>query len=247
VTARFLKSSIEKYRIHPAVAGAIALLPFPIVLGSIILRETPATRHFMKSLMAENHAIESMTFALLLVAGILGLRLARMLGNSGQNWFHRAFYAAFGVGLIFVSMEEISWGQTFFSFDTPEAIKSINKQNEMNFHNLKSLHAPFELLRVLFGVGGLLGIICSRIKWTKPIGAPPMLAFWFIAITILAALDLRNYYVSYTERSIYGIAAGQVEVLELLIGCAAFFYMWLNGRRIGAPCTCLSGATPSPG
>jgi hypothetical protein len=232
VIIQSLKTGIDEYLIRPSMALGIALMPVPVVLGSIYLRENPGTRNFMKMLTKENHAVELMTFALLLVAGILGVRLARIMRNTGQHWIYRAFYLTFGIGLIFVAMEEISWGQSFFSFDTPESIKAINKQREMNFHNLKGLHAPFEVLRVLFGVGGLVGIVFSRISWTRPIGAPPILVFWFPATAILAALDLHNYYVRYAEDSIYGIAAGQVEVLELLIGGAAFFYMWLNGRRI---------------
>lgn len=38
------------------------------------------------------------------------------------------FFVAFG--------EELSWGQHYFGFDTPEAIGKINQQEELNLHNL---------------------------------------------------------------------------------------------------------------
>ena len=231
---QLLKSSIERYRIHPVVARMITLLPFALVFASIALRENPITRRYMKWMLYENHPVELLTFASLLIAGILGCRLAWRIRKMGGGWLYSAFYVVFGMGLIFVAMEEISWGQWFFFYETPEAIKSINKQEEMNLHNLPAFHAPFEILRVAFGVGGLLGIVCSFIKLTRPIGAPLPLVFWFIFIAILAALDLHNYYVDYTSDSIYGIAAHQVELLELLIGCAALLYMWLNGRQFAS-------------
>ncbi len=31
--------------------------------------------------------------------------------------------------------EEISWGQRILEFDTPEALQSVNVQNEVNLHN----------------------------------------------------------------------------------------------------------------
>ncbi len=39
------------------------------------------------------------------------------------------FFLAFG--------EEISWGQRFFGWETPEALEEINMQDEFNIHNLK--------------------------------------------------------------------------------------------------------------
>ena len=36
--------------------------------------------------------------------------------------------------------EEISWGQRFFGIDTPEHIKKLNMQGEINLHNLKFFH-----------------------------------------------------------------------------------------------------------
>jgi len=32
-------------------------------------------------------------------------------------------------------MEEISWGQHFFNFETPKFLKDLNHQNEFNLHN----------------------------------------------------------------------------------------------------------------
>ena len=229
---QLMKLSIDRYRMHPLVAWVIALSPFLLVFGSIAFREDPTTGRYMRWVLSENRPVELLTFASLLIAGVLGCRLAWRTAKLSGGWLYGAFYAVFGVGLIFVAMEEISWGQWFLFYETPEAIKNINKQEEMNFHNLPAFHAAFEILRVAFGVGGLLGIACSFIKWTRPIGAPPLLVFWFAFIAILAALDVHNYYVDYTSNSIFGVAARQVELLELLIGGAALLYMWLNGRQL---------------
>ena len=208
------------------------LLPIVIVASAIGLRENPSTEAFMWRLSLENNPIELITFASLLLAGGLGIRLSTRMAEGSDRRLHSGFYFVFGVGLIFTAMEEISWGQWFVQYETPERVRAINKQEEMNFHNLPWLHAPFEILRVLFGVGGLIGIALSnRDRW-RPVSAPPLLVFWFGLIAVLASVDVHNYFVERVEDSIFGVVGRQVELLEMLIGCAALLYMLLNARRL---------------
>lgn len=69
---------------------------------------------------------------LLLAAGVaLRVSLRRGLPARLRNW-HVV------LGLLFFVMfgEEISWGQRLFGFDTPEAMRNINVQGEVNMHNM---------------------------------------------------------------------------------------------------------------
>ncbi len=228
-----LRRVLTRYDLGPSLAWCITLLPIAIVTTAVALREHPATEALMWRLSLENHPIELTTFASLLLAGVLGIRMASRMGALPDGRLFAGFYALFGVGLVFVAMEEISWGQWFFHYETPESIKAINKQEEMNFHNLPFFHAPFEILRVAFGVGGLVGIALAFVDRFRPISAPPLLVFWFLCIAVLATLDVQNYYEKPTADSIHGIAARQVELLEMLIGLAALLYMTLNARQLG--------------
>ena len=45
---------------------------------------------------------------------------------------------------MFVCLEEISWGQRIFGFQTPEGIRDINAQREFNIHNLRIFHGKTE-------------------------------------------------------------------------------------------------------
>jgi hypothetical protein len=68
----------------------------------------------------------------------------------------RGLYAALGLLLFFVAMEEISWGQTLFGFATPEGWARINHQHETSIHNLvdrSALTAAWKIVSVSFGVG----------------------------------------------------------------------------------------------
>jgi len=200
------------------------------------------TRPFGFWLLQENNLVEIVSFLSLFMAGVIGLQLAGKFNNSLKSSTKKTvivgFYVIFSIGLIFVAMEEVSWGQWIFGFKTPLSIEATNKQGEFNFHNIDGFHQSFEALRVLFGIGGLIGIVFSASAFTKEISAAAILAPWFVIIAILAALDVHNYYIPITCCPVsapihFVIAAYLVEVLEMLIGLSALLYMWLNERRFG--------------
>jgi hypothetical protein len=128
-------------------------------------------------------------------------------------------------------MEEVSWGQQFFKFETFEAFREINRQNEVNLHNIGALQGNSAWFRIVFGIGGLVGVILSlRNIWSK-ITPSEILVTWFLVIAFFAALgiyknfsgDTRLYY-AFSLRSLS-------ELNEMLIGLSSLFYIWLNMRR----------------
>ncbi|WP_211306373.1 hypothetical protein [Parasphingopyxis lamellibrachiae] len=75
-------------------------------------------------------------------------------------------------GLYFlIGMEEISWGQRIFGFETPDGIAARNWQSEFNFHNI---HTDISELAYYFGTGLFLIVL--------PL-ARPALRHWKIAST----------------------------------------------------------------
>ena len=54
------------------------------------------------------------------------------------------FFLFLGILFFFGFGEEISWGQRIFDVETPEVIKEINIQKEINIHNLKFFHGDNE-------------------------------------------------------------------------------------------------------
>ncbi|WP_411725462.1 hypothetical protein [Methyloglobulus sp.] len=227
-----LRKSEQTYNISSSLAKVIVLAPFVIVFFSLLFIELPAISSLTSWLLSENRPVELLTFVSLLAAGLMGCKFAWRARKNESGIHVVGFYALFSAGLLIVAMEEVSWGQWIFGFEPAAAIKAINKQGELNLHNMPALHAPFEFLRVAFGLGGLFGVWLSSRPQTRDIGAPAVLSSWFVLVAILAALDLRNYYVPHSGQLIFDAAEAMVEVLELLIGLSAFLYMWLNGRRL---------------
>ena len=67
-------------------------------------------------------------------------------GNSGNNLiFHRTqrnfVFCLLGIFCFMACGEEISWGQRILKLQTPEYLKKINRQDEINLHNIVFLQS----------------------------------------------------------------------------------------------------------
>lgn len=92
--------------------------------------------YFMFTFAAEDGPVEYGTMAALLVASFILIRNGLSLRNHGTKLaigltFFYAFLFFFGAG------EEISWGQRIFGWETSEAMKQINRQDETTLHNIE--------------------------------------------------------------------------------------------------------------
>jgi hypothetical protein len=56
-----------------------------------------------------------------------------------SGWFQRSWLLLLALGAFVFLGEEISWGQHFFQWTTPEEWKAINKQRETSLHNVEGL------------------------------------------------------------------------------------------------------------
>ncbi len=202
-----------------------AVLLLLCLLGLII----PATIDATLWLLKENHPVELLTFISLLAAGILGFRLVWQTRQAREDWWISIFFTLFTIAILFTAMEEIAWGQWFFGFDTPDFWHEINRQGETTFHNIGSLQGHTEILRVIFGLGGLLGLALNWLPKFKPIAVPPALWLWFVIIAGHASIDYYNDFYA-IGRQFDWVMMKSSEFLEMLIGTAGFLYVLLHWK-----------------
>ncbi len=101
--------------------------------------------------------IENYTFVVLAIAIVLGiLSITNM--KSFQFPFFKLWLTLLVVGCIYYAGEEISWGQHWFGWATPEGWMDVNDQGETNLHNTSALldQVPRMLLTIAAVVGGVL-------------------------------------------------------------------------------------------
>jgi hypothetical protein len=99
----------------------------------------------------EDSLIENSQSILYIIAALAQMYLSysylRSRGGRRRGLFHAVLFLLF----LTVGMEEISWGQRIFGWETPELFEEVNLQNETNIHNLFSgIYSPLHLAIMLF-------------------------------------------------------------------------------------------------
>jgi uncharacterized protein (TIRG00374 family) len=177
---------------------------------------------FIQHLFAKEGPFEDVTFILELAGALLCLAAAWCWSIRHPRSMRLAtvLYAALGLLLFFVGMEEINWGQTLFGFATPEGWSQVNYQHETSIHNLvdKSvLTETWKLVAVAFGIG-VLAIIFLSARLPR---------------TIVGAIAPHPTLVPLALCATYAGARLHPELIELLISVFFAFYsyrIWVAAR-----------------
>ena len=219
------------YNISSPTIQTIFISPVLIIILYLAIFLPAATRPFALLIVEENYPIELITFFGYFFASILGLSLAWQGWKRREGFLVVGIYAFFALGLLLIGMEEISWGQSFFRFATPDAIHKLNEQQEMNIHNLQGFQGNSEFFFVAFGLGGFLGMWLFSKKAFQKTGVPVILILWFLIITVIGGIDLINDFVPLHSK-FDTLVITLSEVIEMLIALAGFLYLWLNSRML---------------
>jgi hypothetical protein len=211
-------------------AGLLLLVaPVLIIVSFSLFWFTPATYKLGTWLSKENGPAELLTFLFLLFGGILGISLAWRLKAKGENFLVWGFVTLFSIFLFLVAMEEISWGQQLFKFETPDSLKQINAQNELTLHNIEGLQGNSEYFHLLFGLAGVIGI-WFNLYFLNKVRIPRALAPWFLTIVAVTLFDLSNDFIDYGSSMDY-FTRRLSEMNEMLIGFAGFAYIVFLYRK----------------
>jgi hypothetical protein len=151
--------------------------------------------------------VEIATVVFLLPASVLGFVLFVRFLRSRTLPRRQAITIAvlmliLALGALYFGGEEMSWGQSYFKWDTPESWKQINKQNETNFHNTQLdeyppwiawiddmlNNAPRQGLLVISVLGVILPVATYR--WRKTPEARKSIWYWLIPTLPLVPICL---------------------------------------------------------
>ncbi len=128
----------------------LLLFYFPIaaVLGFLLVKIE--WNNVYINITQEDHFVENAQFIAYFAASILAALAGSGCLKKG-HLLNGVLLFVFAALLLFVSMEEIAWGQRLFSAGTPEWFLQNNVQKETTVHNLKPVQSLLHLLYVLTG------------------------------------------------------------------------------------------------
>ena len=66
------------------------------------------------------------------------------------------------LGLLFITGEELAWGQRLVGFHTPETLKEINNKGETSVHNIPAIDPWFNVGKLWVGAYGAFGFLLLR-------------------------------------------------------------------------------------
>ena len=125
--------------------------------------------------------VENLTVLVLIpgiIAGFYGFWKYR---NLMQPIWTSYWLLLWTIACFYFAGEEISWGQWFFQWSTPESFAQINDQNETNLHNISSWfdQKPRTLVELWIFIAGVIMPMLSLFKqkasqvtwqyWTHPL------------------------------------------------------------------------------
>jgi hypothetical protein len=208
-------------------------LPIIVILLQIPL-ELMLPANILASLHSEEGPHEVVEFIVLIFA--LGTALSTLwhINWKNQKWLS-AWIVLAAVCCFYVAGEEISWGQHFIKWSTPNFWAHVNDQNETNLHNTSSWldQKPRLILLIGIAVGGL---IMPLLRHYKPallpkkfeIIYPPtqlvVTSLFVVGIQILDSIDSVLDGIKFFERA--------SEVEELYMFYFVLLYLVILRRRV---------------
>lgn len=139
-------------------------VPMAIAIGQVIL-ELTVDKRIVSISHSENGPHELMQFVFITLAGVVAA-VTLIKYRSVMNLYTKAWIFIALLACIFVSGEEVSWGQHFFEWTTPQFWLEVNDQQETNLHNTSSWldQKPRLILEIGVIIGGLLMPLLAKFK-----------------------------------------------------------------------------------
>src|SRR3989344_1531962 len=146
---------MQKTNFHPVM---LHILICGIILLGIFLFQFyfPVAYNYFVS---EDSWVEYGTFVCYMMAGLLILGVM-----TKDRSARRPGYMLLCLGLFFVAMEEISWGQRLFGMRTPYMIAQYNAQSKLSLHNASFFPAEHLLFYAILIWAVILPEISRRFK-----------------------------------------------------------------------------------
>jgi hypothetical protein len=156
----------------PALLWAV-FPPLMLLILIVLAYVDPELFQLMMAKDDEGGIVEHVTVLVLLPGIVAGLAVFFYHRNNLSYPWLGWWILMWSLACIFFAGEEISWGQWFFQWKSPEVFKQLNSQQETNLHNMTPwlFQKPQALVEIWIVLGGLVLPLWRRCKkkiWILP-------------------------------------------------------------------------------
>lgn len=201
-------------------------MPFLFLLITLSIRFiSPET---YRSLVSEDGILETLQFIFYLLTGLLIFSRFLALRTQPKKWFLRLCLLFMSGLLLFISFEEISWGQRLLNYNHAEFFTVYNVQQEVTVHNLMYIQPIVHWIFIFLGIGlGLVIPLMSRLKVTKDYHRHLFgwnLSTYFLPLAVVYILLFISEPTSLNDPNAFGLIWRDQEVVETLLSLGMLVY-----------------------
>lgn len=203
-------------------------IPIAFVFVQIGL-ERSATPEVLSAIMSENGPHELFQFFIMLAAALVSVDVLCQRPWKIAPWL-LVWVLLAGLGCIYIAAEEISWGQQFLKWQTPDFWQGVNDQNETNIHNTSSWFD--QKPRLILMIGTIVGaIIIPLLRKYRPGLVPEKFSIIYPPAT-LALLSVLLVGTNLLNHAQDDLMARSSEVEEVFLFYFMLLYMIILRGRV---------------
>ena len=156
---RFLLDSKNQLKIFLLPIGASSSI---FLYRTLLLDGEPEFKSYLRTVQ-EGSIVEWSSFVFLIASSLLLFKAAKRWRNSVARWL----LLAASSGTFTIGMEEMSWGQMIFSWETPSLFTKYNIQDETGLHNLWFIHEhTWTIASIITSIAFALSVISGLLRLT---------------------------------------------------------------------------------
>lgn len=218
--------------VSPRTARYLFVLP---LIACVFVALTLLYRPLFDNLTAEDALIEWLQFAGFMIASVAGAIAALKLRPDHR--FASVAFMLFALGCLFIAGEEIAWGQRILGLETPDALASINHQNEITLHNITkgfSMQFLFNMFVLVLGfTGAILPWVARRRKLFAGTDRALLVPALFLTSAFLMAGGYRLVRLFPLPGIFVVVKYGEITELCLAFGLAVFAVLSVGRMQPG--------------
>ena len=228
----FNQKIIEDKKKRVPLMVLIVVLPILIVGGMYFLSRENYSLY--KKVGSEDHLIEWLQFLAYATSSVFAFLLSIRFKKFSKVM--SLIFLVLSIGFLFISGEEISWGQRIFGIEaegvfdgnTQISILKNNVQSETNLHNFGAIHSRIGYVYLGIGMYGIfswfVACILTKVfkikkgvkKYLRYLTVPPYLFLYFFATAINLQIISRK-----------GVGPQEYELAELILSLGILITMIL--------------------
>jgi len=235
---QLLAESTHEWKLSPRLVSLIALAPIFIALAGVVTALIGGKVY--RAFTGEDRFAENLQVFLWLLAFGLGFLVIKRHWLAGR-FVMALLYLCLNAGIFVIIGEEVSWGQRILGLETPETLKTVNRQREINIHSLEGMIDTFRSFYLIIGAyGTILPLLFMRPQnstggaFARRRAVISMLVpHYTLALYFLATLVWRIYLGFWRlPDKYYFVMTKYSEVIELILAMGFFLFMSFQLRKI---------------